>query len=149
MTVNDPDLTHTETEVRRTYGSAPDTTVIRTHEVRESNAGWWLAALVAIIAIVAVVFLVTREPTTSPTEAEMTAAIGQAQTQAALENAQSSVEATRAAADAAIARADAATSDANARTEAVARQAAERAAATAEAARDSVTITVPAETEPR
>lgn len=124
MSVNDPNYTHT-TEVRQAYGSAPDPVVL-TSEVRQSSAGWWLGALVAIVAILAVVFLVTREPSTSPDE-EIARAIDASRTEQALANAQMSVNqaniSAQDAANRAVASAAMAANDATARAEAAARSA--------------------------
>ena len=153
MSVNDPEVIRT-TEVRHTYGSGPDPAVI-TSEVRESSAGWWLGALVAIVAILAVVFLVTREPGTSPDE-EIARAIESSRTEAALANAQMTAsQATLSAQDAAVRAAqDAANrtattaimaaNDATARAEAAARTA-QAAAASANASQPTVIVSPPLE----
>lgn len=134
MTVHDPDMPH-RTEMRRTFGAAPDTTVVRTTEVRESNLGWWLAALVAIVAILAVVFMVTRPVNTSD---QVSAALEQTRAQQAIENAQATAAQAQMAANDAAQRAAAATAAAAARSQAAARDAAETASQTVERTGDAV-----------
>ena len=147
MTVNDPDFPHV-TEVRQTYGTAPEPAVVTRTVVRESNTGWWLAAFVAVVAILAVVFLVMRAP--SRNDDQVQAAIENARTQAVID-AQNAQAAQSAAAQTAAQQA----ADAQARAELAARQAslaaqqasqrqAERALERANRDAQTVTITPPA-----
>jgi hypothetical protein len=132
MIVNQPD----GTTVSDTPRVVAEPTVVHTTEVRESNAAWWIGALVAIVAILAVVFLVTRSPATSDTD--VTNALEQGRAQGALEATQQGLSDAQAAASRAADQAAQATSEAR---EATARAAAKAADATANAA-DSVAETV-------
>ena len=132
MIVNTPD----GTTVRETERVVAEPTVVHTTEVRESNAAWWIGALVAIVAILAVVFLVTRSPATD--DVDLTSAIEQGRAQGALEATQSSLSDAQAAASRAAEEAARATAEAR---EATARAAASAADATANAA-DTVTEVV-------
>ena len=135
MTVNDPGPPHV-TEVRHTYGAAPEPTTIHTTEVRESSAAWWIGALVAIVAILAVVFLVTRAPMTS--DDRIADAVEQGRLQGALESTQSSLSAAQESANTAAQRAADATAKAADETLAATDRAAEAAAAATERVGDAV-----------
>ena len=141
MTVNDPGTPRT-TEVKQTYGGAPDPTIIHTTEVRESNAAWWIGALVAIVAILAVVYLVTRAPTTS--EDDLATALEQGRMQGALESTQANLSAAQESANLAAQRA----ADATTRAADSAAIATQRAADAAAAATERAGETVVAPLEP-
>lgn len=137
------------TEVRHTYGSAPDPAVVHTTEVRESSsAGWWLGALVAIVAILAVVFLVTRDPSTSA-EDQIARAVEQTRTETALANVQNSVNeaslAAQQAADRTAMAASQAAADARAQAERAARSAGDAAQNAAASAPIVITPVEPAQ----
>jgi hypothetical protein len=132
MIVNTPD----GTTVRETERVVTEPTVVHTTEVRESNAAWWIGALVAIVAILAVVFLVTRSPATD--DADISSALEQGRAQGALEATQQGLSDAQAAASRAAD--DAARAAAETR-EAASRAAANAAEATANAA-DNVVDTV-------
>lgn len=141
MTVNDPGTPRT-TEVKQTYGATPDPTIIHTTEVRESNAAWWIGALVAIVAILAVVYLVTRPPATS--QDDINTALEQGRMQGALESTQANLSAAQESANLAAQRA----ADATARAAESATLATERAADAAAAASERVGDTVVAPIQP-
>ena len=132
MIVNHPDGTTVSDNPR----VVAEPTVVHTTEVRESNAAWWIGALVAIVAILAVVFLVTRPAATD--NADITNALEQGRAQGALEATQQGLSDAQAAAARAADQAAQATAEAR---EATARAAANAAEATANAA-DTVTETV-------
>jgi hypothetical protein len=132
MIVNTPD----GTTVRETERVVAEPTVVHTTEVRESNAAWWIGALVAIVAILAVVFLVTRSPATD--DADISSALEQGRAQGALEATQQGLSDAQAAASRA---ADDASRAAAETREAASRAAANAAEATANAA-DNVVDTV-------
>jgi hypothetical protein len=135
MIVNTPD----GTTVRETERVVAEPTVVHTTEVRESNAAWWIGALVAIVAILAVVFLVTRSPATD--DADISSALEQGRAQGALEATQQGLSDAQAAASRAAD--DAARAAAETR-EAASRAAANAAEATANAADNVVdTVTLP------
>jgi len=122
-------------------------TTVRREEVRvtreSSNAGWWIAALVAIVAIVGVIFLMNN----SSDQADLQAARDQGMTEATLANAASNAQ--TAAMQASDAARNAADSTARATEHAAQAAAANTAAAaqnTADAAADTVTVeTTPAQ----
>jgi hypothetical protein len=135
MIVNTPD----GTTVRETERVVAEPTVVHTTEVRESNAAWWIGALVAIVAILAVVFLVTRSPATD--DADISSALEQGRAQGALEATQQGLSDAQAAASRA---ADDASRAAAETREAASRAAANAAEATANAADNVVdTVTLP------
>lgn len=136
MTVNDPGTPHS-TEIKHTYGAEPERTVVHhTTEVRESNAAWWIGALVAIVAILAVVFLVTRSP--ADTSDDVAAALEQGRLQGALESTQSNLSAAQDSAARATQNAAEATAQASANAAEAARTATDRAADAAATAADRV-----------
>jgi len=137
MTINDP-APHT-TEIKRTYGAEPETTVVHHTEVRESSAGWWIGALVAIVAILAVVFLVTRGPAETD---DVATALEQGRLQGALESTQANLSAAQDSAARATQNAADATAQASANAAEAARSASERAADAAATAADRVGDTV-------
>ena len=142
MTVNDPGTPRT-TEVKQTYGGAsPDPTIIHTTEVRESNAAWWIGALVAIVAILAVVYLVTRPPATNPDD--LATALEQGRMQGALESTQANLSAAQESANLAAQRA----ADATARAADSAALATERATEAAASASERVSDVVVPPLEP-
>ena len=135
MTVNDPGTPRT-TEVKQTYGATPDPTIIHTTEVRESNAAWWIGALVAIVAILAVVYLVTRAPTTS--QDDLATALEQGRMQGALESTQANLSAAQESANLAAQRAADATTRAADSAAIATQRAADAAAAASQRAGDAV-----------
>jgi hypothetical protein len=103
------------------------------HVTRESsNAGWWIAALVAVVAIVGVIFLMSN----GNTQSNLQAAHDQGAAEATLANAASNAQ--TAAAQAGAAAQNAAESTARA-TENAAQAAADRTAAATQNATDATT----------
>jgi hypothetical protein len=142
MIVNTPD----GTTVRETERVVAEPTVVHTTEVRESNAAWWIGALVAIVAILAVVFLVTRSPATDNTD--ISSALEQGRAQGALEATQQGLSDAQAAAARAADQAAQATAEARDATARAAASAADATAAAADNVADTVTpstVLAPAE----